>query len=247
MKKTNGITLIALVITIIVLLILAGISISMLSGDNSILSKATEAKNKTIKAQGKEIAALKMTEVLMKEEWNGEISESFEGSGTEQEPYLIKNGADLAYLAKRVNDGNKCTGEVYKITEDINLGNKEWIPIGYGTSGNYFNGTLDGQDNIITGIKVSSAEMQQTKKVGLFGYVGSKGVLKNIIIHEGQISGLSYVGGIVGDLRGKAINCKNGAKKEEKEKRDNSTNGSYVRRDCRLYKWDKCNCGKLYK
>lgn len=47
LKSTNGITLIALVITIIVLLILAGISISMLSGDNGILQKATEAKTRT--------------------------------------------------------------------------------------------------------------------------------------------------------------------------------------------------------
>ena len=43
-KQKKGITLIALVITIIVLLILAGISISMLSGDNSILQKVTDAK-----------------------------------------------------------------------------------------------------------------------------------------------------------------------------------------------------------
>ena len=47
-KQKKGITLIALVITIIVLLILAGISILMLSGDNSILKKTTEAKVKTI-------------------------------------------------------------------------------------------------------------------------------------------------------------------------------------------------------
>ena len=46
-KGTNGITLIALVITIIVLLILAGISISMLAGDNSILNNATRAKDAT--------------------------------------------------------------------------------------------------------------------------------------------------------------------------------------------------------
>lgn len=43
----SGITLIALVITVIVLLILAGISISMLSGDNGILQRATDAKIKT--------------------------------------------------------------------------------------------------------------------------------------------------------------------------------------------------------
>ena len=49
--KNAGITLIALVITIIVLLILAGISISMLSGDNSILSRAGEARDKTQETQ----------------------------------------------------------------------------------------------------------------------------------------------------------------------------------------------------
>ena len=47
MKRNKGITLIALVITIIVLLILAGVAISMLSGENGILRKATEAKTKT--------------------------------------------------------------------------------------------------------------------------------------------------------------------------------------------------------
>ena len=43
MKKTNGITLIALVITIIVMLILAGVSISLIAGENGILKRATQA------------------------------------------------------------------------------------------------------------------------------------------------------------------------------------------------------------
>ena len=43
-NENKGITLIALVITIIVLLILAGVSIAMLSGENSILSNATKAR-----------------------------------------------------------------------------------------------------------------------------------------------------------------------------------------------------------
>ena len=46
LKSKEGITLIALVITIIVLLILAGVSIAMLSGDNSTLQRATDAKEK---------------------------------------------------------------------------------------------------------------------------------------------------------------------------------------------------------
>ncbi|MCI9063660.1 MAG: type II secretion system protein [Clostridia bacterium] len=47
MKNNKGITLIALVITIIVLLILAGIAISMLAGDNGILRQAAKAKTRT--------------------------------------------------------------------------------------------------------------------------------------------------------------------------------------------------------
>ena len=57
MKKENkGITLIALVITIIVLLILAGVSIATLTGENGILTKANEAKDKTNIANVKEMA-----------------------------------------------------------------------------------------------------------------------------------------------------------------------------------------------
>ena len=48
MKKNNGITLIALVITIIVLLILAGVTIATLTGENGILTRASDAKENTI-------------------------------------------------------------------------------------------------------------------------------------------------------------------------------------------------------
>ena len=62
-EKNNkkGITLIALVITIIVLLILAGVSISMLTGDNAILSKAWQAKEATRGSQVKEYVDLAAT------------------------------------------------------------------------------------------------------------------------------------------------------------------------------------------
>ena len=53
-KRQNGITLIALVITIIVLIILAGIAISMTLGENGIFAKAKEAKRLQITAEAKE-------------------------------------------------------------------------------------------------------------------------------------------------------------------------------------------------
>ena len=49
----KGITLIALVITIIILLILAGISIAMLTGDNGILTKASNSKEQTAVARNR--------------------------------------------------------------------------------------------------------------------------------------------------------------------------------------------------
>ena len=47
LKENKGITLVALVITIIVLLILAGVSISLVEGDNGVLGQATNASDKT--------------------------------------------------------------------------------------------------------------------------------------------------------------------------------------------------------
>ena len=53
-NKNYGITLIALVITIIILLILAGVSIATLTGENGLLSKANTAKTETKKANAEE-------------------------------------------------------------------------------------------------------------------------------------------------------------------------------------------------
>ena len=54
LREKQGITLIALVVTIVVLLILAGVSIAMLTGDNGVLTQAQNAKNRTEEAQREE-------------------------------------------------------------------------------------------------------------------------------------------------------------------------------------------------
>ena len=78
MKRVNrntGITLIALVITIIVLLILASITIAALTGDNGILTRAAEAKNKTEESQEKEGLELAVTSSQMEDANTLEITE----------------------------------------------------------------------------------------------------------------------------------------------------------------------------
>ena len=71
--NNKGITLIALVVTIIVLLILAGISISMLTGENGILQRSTNAKVETEIGQEKEFVALAYNSALAKKVSEGDL------------------------------------------------------------------------------------------------------------------------------------------------------------------------------
>lgn len=64
-KCENGITLIALVISTVILLILSGVTIVTLSGDNGILKIALEAKKKSEESQEKEELELAIGEVKL--------------------------------------------------------------------------------------------------------------------------------------------------------------------------------------
>ena len=68
MRKKSGITLISLVVTIIVLLMLAGVTIATLTGDNGILTRASDAKIETIVATVKENLQLEQIEKAIDEE-----------------------------------------------------------------------------------------------------------------------------------------------------------------------------------
>jgi len=87
LKTSKGITLIALVITIIVLLILAGVAISMLSGENGILKQAAEAKTNSDLANLSESIKLTATEILTSKEHK--LSEEEFKTKIEQEGYKI--------------------------------------------------------------------------------------------------------------------------------------------------------------
>ena len=89
-KSSKGVTLIALVITIIVLLILAGVSIAMLTGDNGILTQATEAKKANIAGAEKEQIRLAMQSKKM-EKMADNISRTV--TAEELKNQLIADGA----------------------------------------------------------------------------------------------------------------------------------------------------------
>ena len=75
-KKETGITLIALVITIIVLLILAAVSIAMLTGENGLLNKATKAREDTIREEAKEKLKIVLLELQADKATNSEYNET---------------------------------------------------------------------------------------------------------------------------------------------------------------------------
>ena len=142
-NKDKGITLIALVVTIIVLLILAGISISMLTGQNGILTRAADAKIKTDEAEKKENEKMQRYKQTIDER---DLPETAEGQakGTQ-----IKSPAEYSNNVKAIADGNgnyfplpegaeyREEGVVNKVNENDNVGVvvyiKEsefvWVPV----------------------------------------------------------------------------------------------------------------------
>ena len=105
LRRNKGITLIALVVTIIALLILAGISIAMLTGQNGILNRAAEAKEKTGVAQEDENEKLQGYEDIMAQ-YTGSLP-----SREETKPYFPNS--TFSY-----KEGDLSTGLVIKDSND---------------------------------------------------------------------------------------------------------------------------------
>ena len=78
MKKNKGITLVALVVTIVVLLILAGVSINLVLGDNGIIAKAKEAQRKSAEASENDLKGMNSLIEQMESTLNGGSSDNKE-------------------------------------------------------------------------------------------------------------------------------------------------------------------------
>ena len=80
--------------------------------------------------------------------WDGSIAAGFAGgSGTEDDPYLISNGPELAYLAQQVNSGNRYENVHFKLTNDIYLNDTtDWEL--WGTTGSSSAGKADTRDEV---------------------------------------------------------------------------------------------------
>lgn len=135
-RKNQGITLIALVITVIVLLILAGVTIVALSGDNGILNRAQQAKNQTEQAEKEEKEKLGNMEDIINEYATGITVEQvtdkepgvLEGTGTDDDPYTINSIEDLVVFASNVTNGTTYEGKTVKLGLSLDFNsNKSYV------------------------------------------------------------------------------------------------------------------------
>ena len=125
-KKTQGITLIALVVTIVVLLILASVTISTIFSDNGIIKKAQEAANKTKEAVEQEQAELNQLYNDLASIMNNTTGGSTEEPEPEPEPELPSDGSFSE--DKGVNTPNLGEGMTpIKWDETANDGAGDWV------------------------------------------------------------------------------------------------------------------------
>lgn len=129
--------------------------------------------------------------------WDGTAVAFTKGSGTEEDPWLIENAEQLAYLAQQVNNGTDYRGKHFRLVSDLDLSVKEWTPIG--TEGNLFWGGFDGDGHTITGMTITGKE---NSYVGLFGechnFTAASSYIKSVTVKGANISGKSFVGAIAG-------------------------------------------------
>ena len=124
-NNKKGITLIALIVTIIVLLILAGVSISMLSGENGIINQAKRAKNETENAARQEEEELAKIEaekngtgipiVQVKDEKPGELEKEDDNT------FVINSIEDLVFFSYDVRNGNTYEGKTVKLVTNLDF------------------------------------------------------------------------------------------------------------------------------
>ena len=186
LKKGKGITMIALVVTIIVLLILAGVSISMLTGQNGILNRGAEAKDKAETAQTEEQKELADLEELKKNptgsgEWKKQENNTFQNEEKktvkigEYVNYKCAEGIDLSSDVEEKNMYTSVQDPSEQIVRLVDNEDMKWQVIGIDGTGCL---KLISSDSI----KFAKAYYGESRnqEYALFGYIDAVSKLNKI-------------------------------------------------------------------
>ena len=192
MTKGNGRMkkIVTLVFVLLTLLTAAASAESYTQADFEWAEAVQDQSTLTLKEQAKYLD-------IVKQRQRGIALLAMGGADT---PFQIASAAQLAELAQYVNAGDATfVSAHYVLTDDVNLsayGN--WTPIG--TIKQPFAGVFDGQNHVVTGLKI---DRSQGECQGLFGYVSGtddkhRAQVKNVVVRDAQIRAWTEVGAVVG-------------------------------------------------
>lgn len=140
--------------------------------------------------------------------WSGGSDTTFEGNGTEAEPYLIYTAEELFGMISLSGKANG-TPASYKLMNDIRLNDvagravtdlaapNSWNQSAITNTGKPFAGKFDGNGKTVYGLYASTTA---ATRLGLFPNITTDAVIKNVTLSNSYIETASYVGGIVGGM-----------------------------------------------
>lgn len=157
--------------------------------------------------------------------WNGDATAWTQGDGSEQNPFLIENEAQLSHLQQTVTAGETYQGKYFRMTADLDMGGKQMPSIGhyndYTTQENpelvrgskVFRGTFDGDFHTIDNLTIVSNNAEATLGgLGLFTVSYPETRICNLTLGQGvTVEGSEFdnVGGFVGySAGGNVENCR---------------------------------------
>lgn len=132
------------------------------------------------------------------ETWIESAAEFAAGDGTQGAPYQISSAGELANLAKMVSGGETYESTYFELTADIDLGGKEWTPIG--TKDSQFAGKFSGNGKTIRNLTVGGGDNR-----GLFAY--SSGEIKDVYLEKIDITTTMNAGGVCAFNSGTIEGC----------------------------------------
>ena len=185
-KKDKGITLIALVISLIVLLILASVTIAALSGNNGILTKAKEAKEKTEIGEEKEVVELATISAQMGEKYQSlnqvnlqkEIDKQY-GEGKT----IVRDNGDSTFTVSFIESKRE-----YDITSKGVEKGKDW-------------------NEIMQNAKATE-EQKEERNAGVIG-IGTDGKTVNMDLWEYTLNNGTYTLNDIDDIKAEDANTEN--------------------------------------
>ena len=145
------------------------------------------------------------------DKWDGvKVASSFSaGNGDKDNPYIINNGAELAYFKYLIEgeNSNIYNSKYYELGQNINLDNHEWSPIG---NNNYFKGNFNGNGYSIKNAKiVDGVVIDNYVYYGFFSRVGDaflKNInFNNIVVSPNSSTSVYKIGSIVGEVMDSSV------------------------------------------